>query len=180
MAPFADDVNIPQFSSDLACEAAQIKSATLKNWISRTPSAVLVGDEERIPAGQQRASYRFTLRRVLQLAITAELVRLNIPPREASLFAAGFTDFEDGGSSNSPTRKRGELYRKHYTLMIISAETPHASIENVKAEEVWRVIMRKGIGAPRPTSAIVININEIDARVRMSLGLPILAREGVR
>lgn len=180
MAAILDDVNIPQFSSDLACEAAQIKPSTLKNWISRTPSAVLVGDEERVPTGQQRASYRFTLRRVLQLAITAELVRLNIPPREASLFAAQFTDLEEGNLPSRPTRKMGELYRKHYTLMIISAEAPHAFIENVKADEVWRVIMRKGPGASRPTSAIVINLNEIDARVRMTLGLPILAREGVR
>jgi hypothetical protein len=176
---YIDDVNAPQFPSDLACEAAQIDLATLKNWASRKPSAVLIGDEERVASGEQRSVFRFTLRRVLQLAITAELVKLGLAPREASLHAAQFTDMEDGELPGRQSRRMGELFRRHHTFMLIYPDAAYCAIENIKADEPWRLVVRKGDGAPRNfSSAIILNLNQIDARVRVVVGLPIMAREG--
>lgn len=176
---YVDDVNIPQFPSDVSVEAARIDLATLKNWSSRKPPAVLIGDEERVPAGTMRTTFRFNLRRVLQLAITAELVRLGLSPRASSLHAAQFTDLEYE-LPGRPHRKMGELFRKHYTFMLIYPEAACCAIENIKAEDSWRLIFRKGEGAPRNLSAaIVLNLNQIDSRVRTVLGLPLMSREGV-
>lgn len=170
-----DDPNLPQFASDLACEAASIDLTTLKNWISRKPAIVHLEECERVQAGTKGTSFRFTLRRLLQLAITADLVRMHLPPREASLYAAQFTDVED-----DPSRRMGELFRKHYTFMLIYTGSPHASIVNVKADEMWRLMVRKGAGAPhRFTSAVIVNLNQIDSWVRTVVGLPLTAREGV-
>jgi hypothetical protein len=176
---YVDDVHFPQFPSDLACEAAEIDAATLKNWISRKPTAVMIGNEERIEVGD-RTSFRFTLRRVLQLAITSELVRLGYGPRDASLHAAHFTDIETTTEiPGRPNHRMGELFSKHYTLLIVYS-TNYAEVVNVKADDMWRLVLRSGIGAPqRLTAATIVNLNEIDRRVRTTVGLPLTVRQGV-
>jgi hypothetical protein len=173
---YVDDVNQPQFASDLACEAARIDLATLKNWASRKPSAVFIADNERVSVGE-RTSFLFTLRRVLQLAITAELVGLGISPRNGALLAGFFTDIEE--PEIKPFRQVGELFPKHYTLLVVHSST-HADVVNAKADEMWRVVLKLGRGSPmRPTAAAIVNLNDIDRRVRSTLGLPLKAREGV-
>ena len=171
---YADDVNIPQFPSDIACEAARIDLATLKNWISRKPPAVFVADKERVQSGE-RAFFRFTLRRVLQIAIVAELVALGVGPSDAAWMAAKFSDSENSNQK----RQAGELFRKDFTLLVVTG-AHHSDIVNASADAAWRLlpklsIMRSG----NLSSQIVVNLNQIDARVRIAVGLPVPAREGV-
>jgi hypothetical protein len=171
-----DDAYEPRFSSDAACEAAGIDSATLKNWISRRPSAVVLGAEERRQVGK-RAVYRLSLRRILQLAIMGELVRLGHAPREAAAHAARFT----GGPSEPPGGRDGhqaELFARNFTLLLVYSAA-HADVVNARADDAWRVVMRPGPGMPRQPAVTILNLNDIDRRVRTTLGLPWRAREGV-
>ncbi|UPJ27086.1 hypothetical protein [Bradyrhizobium sp. CW1] len=169
---YLDDLNLPQFPSDAACEAAQINLPTLKNWISRKPPAVFVADDERVQVGE-RTSFRFTLRRVLQIAVVAELVRFRIGPSDAAWMAAEFTDsqkdFED--------RRPGELFKKDFTVLVVSS-SQLSSLVNASAQTSWRLLPKLSLN-PSSSSNIIVNLNHIDMRVRVSLGLPIWAREGV-
>jgi hypothetical protein len=178
-----DDPDLPQFSSADACEAAGLDAATLKNWASRKQRAVHLGDEERVQIGH-KTEFRLTLRRVLQLAVTVELVRIGLSPREAALHAFGFTDIEHPRTQGSRglhllPEKRGVLCRKHYTLLIVYSRA-YAEVVNVKADDVWRLVLRKAAGAPsHVAAAAIVNLNDVDLRVRTALGLPLTAREGV-
>ena len=172
-----DDAHEPRFSSDAACKAAGIDGATLKNWISRRPSAVVLGAGERRQAGK-RTIYRLSLRRVLQLAIMGELVRLGHAPREAASHAARFTDGGTGSLAGRDSRQAGELFPRNFTLLLVSSAT-HADVVNARADDAWRVVMRPGPGMPRQPAITILNLNDIDRRVRTTLGLPMRAREGV-
>jgi hypothetical protein len=172
-----DDAHEPRFSSDAACEAAGIDSATLKNWISRKPSAVAVGPDERRQVGKKTV-YRLSLRRVLQLAIMGELVRLGHAPREAASHAARFTDGDSGPSGGRDSHQPGELFPRNFTLLLVYSAT-HADVVNARADDAWRVVMRPGPGTPRQPAITMLNLNDIDRRVRTTLGLPMRAREGV-
>ena len=172
---YQDDADLPQFSSEAACEAAGIDSATLKNWISRKPSAVTIGEDERVTAGK-KTTYRFSLRRVLQIAITAELVRLGYGPRDASLHAAGFTGPEPEPLPGRTAHPMGELFRKNFTLLLIYPGG-HSEVVNVKADDAWRIVMRAGLGVGRQPAATIVNLNDIDRHVRTTLGLPLTARD---
>jgi hypothetical protein len=169
---YIDDVNLPQFPSDLACEAAGIDLATLKNWISRKEPAVFIAPDERVQIGE-RTSFRFTLRRVLQLAIVAELGSFGIGPSDAAWMAAEFTDSEN----NIQDRRVGELFRKGYTVLVISG-SHLCSLVNATAETSWRLLPKLSL-VPSGSSNIIVNLNQIDMRVRVTVGLPIWAREGV-
>jgi hypothetical protein len=166
---YKDDVNLPQFPSDLSCEAAMIDAATLKNWSSRKPPAVFVARNERVKVGD-RSFFKFSFRRVMQLAITAELVQFNIPPREAAWMAAEFSDSEN---STSP-RGAGELFAKNYTLLFVVGT--EAALINVPRSTPWFALSSFSPWQ-KPAAQIVLNINEIDGRVRMVLGIPVHDRE---
>jgi hypothetical protein len=178
---FVDDPDLPQFPSAISCEAARLDADTLKNWASRKPPAVHIGEEERVQIGD-KTEYRLTLRRVLQLAITVELVALGFSPREAALHAFNFTDMEASpGAKGKPTLlplKRGVLFRKDYTLLIVYSRS-YAEVVNVKADKTWRLVLRSSAFPAHVTSAAIVNLNNVDRRVRTTLGLDLTAREGV-
>lgn len=171
---YVDDIHLPQFPSDLTCEAAGLDAGTLKNWISRKPPAVFLANNERVEAGD-RTFFRFSYRRVMQIAITVELVRnYKIPPREAAMIAAEFSDAENSASS----RKAGELFKENFTLLVVLAG--HASIVNARDDEIWRAIPRLSLmRLAINNSHLVVNVNAIDWQVRSVLGIPWTARKGV-
>ena len=164
---YKDDLHLPQFPSDLTCEAARIDAATLKNWSSRKPPAVFIAPNERVTVGT-RSFFNFSYRRVMQLALTAELVALQIPPREAAFMAAKFTDGDDIG------REAGDLFKKNYTLLYVVGH--EACLINVPRNTPW--VSLAGFSPwQKPASQIVLNINEIDGHVRQTLGIPVHERE---
>jgi hypothetical protein len=171
---YVDDVNYPQFSSDLACKAAGVDMATLKNWISRKPPAVHIGAEERTTAGT-RAHYNFNLRRILQLAITAQLVQLGLAPREASMHALQFTDVSP---QRPPIRAMGELFQEDYTFLVIH-DTQPGMVTNFKIDETWQTMMHERRGRFLSPKSILLNLNVVDTGVRTAVGLPIAKRPGI-
>jgi hypothetical protein len=172
---YADDLNLPQFSSDLACEAAGIDAATLKKWISRKPPAVFLLRNERRKVGN-RTFLSFSLRRVLQIAIIAELVDIGLSPMDAAFSAAAFTDSEDSIHGRRP----GALFSQDNTLLLIRSKVD-AEVVNESSALSWRQILRSKSGSPpAPPKGVLLDLNSIDRRVRTVLGLPLTARPGAR
>ncbi len=157
------------YTSRQACEAAGIDSATLKNWVSRKPPAVLLTAAERVKFSQ-RSRFEFSYQRVMQIAITAELVRLGFQPRHAGILAAGYTDMAAGPLPGRPDRQPGELFPAPYLTLL--AVYPGADLSDVfcmKPDGSWSQIFTGGLSRPAKTAAVVVVVNEIDRRVRASL-----------
>ena len=74
-----------------AAAAAGLSMPVLKAWVSREPVVIRFGPHDRQPLGKGSARV-FTLRRVLCLAFTAELVRLGLKPSSAGAVAYAYTD----------------------------------------------------------------------------------------
>ena len=189
---YIGDVDAPQFFTADACRAAGIDPATLKNWITRTPSAILLSQEdklkfqeagapieteprERMAAGSGR-SHLFTFRRVMQIALTAELVALGFPPRKAGMVAVGFTDVGHGGAGyvgdGEPIRiKRlpGELYPDGWTILVAESDRETGRTVNVHHNTLLTELLFTS--ARPPSTLVIVNVNAVDRRVRAALGL---------
>jgi hypothetical protein len=168
------DLDAPQFSSAEACSAAGIDIDTFKNWILRDSSPILLKESER-----RGGSARLTLsyRRVLQIALTAELVRLSIPPKRAAAWALGFTDVGDtyGGSPDeiaegaASARLPGALYPEGLTLLVAHPYEEASRCINVgRRAEITDILFGFGRGN---ASAVLVNVNAVDRRVRAALDL---------
>src|SRR4051812_9122842 len=98
-------------------EEKALDRKTLDNWIER--GAVLLSDDDRREAGE-RKRYTFTFDRTVQIAVTAELVKLGVQPRRAGLAASAFTDMSGGVRSEFP-RKPGQLFQGAETFLVLPA-----------------------------------------------------------
>ncbi len=100
------------FGYSQVCEAAGIPHSTLRNWVSSDPPAVLMKAEDRAMVGRGHA-LTFTFRRVVAIAITAELVRLGWRPRQAAI-AAEMVPYEELEKHNmvAPADDTGVPFRR--------------------------------------------------------------------
>lgn len=188
---YVNDPDVPQIFSADACKAAGTDPATLKNWISRTPSAILMSDDdraafagqteltdtgsskERVSAGSGR-SHLFTYRRVMQIALVQELVDMGFPPRRAGMIAAGFTDVGDGGGgfvgdTVEIGRMPGELYKSGLTFLIAAKgrEIGHVLQVTMKTPMVEALFH----GGHDRTSAAIVDVTKVHAKVTAGLGV---------
>jgi len=85
----ADRLGIKQFYIGEAAQAAGIDTNTCRSWLKR--GSIVLSDEDRAAAGAGRPQL-LSLRRVLQIAITAELVKLGMSVKDAADAAIPFTD----------------------------------------------------------------------------------------
>jgi hypothetical protein len=90
-APGMIDLDAPRFTISDASAAAGIGPATLKSWLSREPAIILLRKSDQ-PAIDLGDGHLLTLRRVFQIALTAELMRLGVAAQRAGNLAALFTD----------------------------------------------------------------------------------------
>jgi hypothetical protein len=114
-----------RYGGAAACYATLIDRKTLDNWIER--EAVLLSDDDRREAGE-RKRYTFLFDRIVQIALAAELVKLGVQPRRASLAAAAFTDMSGGITPGFPRRLPGQLFQGAHTFLILSAEEEFAKV----------------------------------------------------
>lgn len=169
------DIHEKRFSSADACKAAGITQATLKNWLSRQPGPILLTKEEREEAGS-RTRFLLPYLRVLQIALTAELKRLGFALRAAGILASGFTDVGDTPSAWSvdeiPTsRLPGHLYPTGATLLIAYSNETVSFIVNAGHKTSWKELFEQG--GYHQHAAVVVNVNTVDTRVRLALGVPL-------
>lgn len=157
----------PQFSSAQVCAVAGIDTDTLKNWVSREkPRVVFLSGAERKKIGG-RTTIEYSFARVMQITITAELVRLGLPPRRAALLAGSFTDLEDGPLPGRPDRGRCELFKTGKTLMVALVGNDCAQIVNFRDGMAWSEL-ENSVGFDF-LSAVILDLTKIDSRVRAAL-----------
>lgn len=152
-----------RYGSAAVCAAARIDAKTINNWLSRKPSVVLLSDDERREAGE-RKRFSFDFRRVMQIALTAELVALGFLPRRAAECAAKFTDM----SSDMKVRKPGDLFKDATTYLVIPREGEAPRVVPGKEDTTIDTLLNPEYGAPM-SAAVVIRVDDIYARVRASL-----------
>lgn len=191
---YVPDIGVAQFFSGDACKAAGIDGATLKNWMTREPPALLVSEEDRAKfreqgfdiggaiserlAGGSGRSHLFTYRRVMQMALVAEMVALGLSPRRAGTLALGFSDVGEavaywgGGPAPEIPRWPGELFPEGRTVLVAYPGDDHSQVINVPAgKPTYSVLEALRVGTRRSGSAIIVDVNVVDDRVRASLGL---------
>lgn len=182
---YIEAYDVPQFFSTDVCKAASVDIATLKNWISRSDSVILMDDEDRasflatIPESEERRStielrsyerkasgsgrpHLFTFRRLMQIALTAKLVAHGILPSRAGSIAAGFTDlgesaelWRDNQRSAAP-RLPGQLYKDGMTILVY--RPPHHVGKVVRISTVTPAIeVLVNPGGNGGTTALIVN-----------------------
>lgn len=169
---YRNDLDLPQFFTAETCKAANVSADILKSWISRDPPAILLTKEDR-PAGGSGRPHLFSLRRVLQIAITGELVGLGFGPRQAGLIALSFTDVGDGASDPSERpRGPGEVYPDGLTILIARRGQSSGVVRKVTLKTPWFDLMIAGAHIAA-SSIAVVDVSSINRRVREALGLPL-------
>lgn len=167
--PYLDDPEIPQISSADACRAAGIDAATLKNWLSRSPAVLPLAITERVPAGA-RTVFLFPMRRVYQLAIIAELVRMGLTPKVAAAHATRFTD-SGGTSYGGHTRLPGRLFESAETFLVASTTNDSARVVAISPDTHLTKVLADL--SPASSGAFFLNLGHVYYRVRSELGLPL-------
>lgn len=174
---------VARFTSAEVCKAARISAETLKNWVSRKPAIVLLNEKDQA-GGTRGVPNFFSLNRVLQIAIMADLVRLGWNVRPAAWAAIAFTDIGEtvGGWVGDPPpalgRMPGQLFADGETLLIArppasGQERPFAEVVNVAPTTSWADIKQQfAADIFGPNGATVLSLSDIMFRVRMALGLP--------
>ncbi|CAA2138748.1 hypothetical protein [Methylobacterium bullatum] len=165
----SDAATSARFGSSITCYAAGIDRKTLNNWLSRQPAVVLLTDEERREAGE-RNRFSFDRNRVVQIALTAELVRLGVQPRRSAMCAATFTDAAEGPGAHPrfAPRMPGELFKNAYTFLVVPPGDVAPKVVPVSAETTVIELMHPEYGLPFST-AIVVKVDDVVERVRAAL-----------
>jgi hypothetical protein len=85
----------PRFLLGDVAAAAGMSETVLKAWLSRDPKVIPLGPYDK-PARGKGSAREFTLRRIISVALVAELVRLGISPGRAGPWAHALTDLNLG------------------------------------------------------------------------------------
>lgn len=158
---YQEKLNKPQISSARASEAADIDMVTLKSWLSREPATILLDRNERSPG--ERPTFALQVSTVYQIAIVAALVKLGIPPRQASHWAWHFTEVDD----NDTGRPSCLLFKKDFTYLAGDRRMDKPSILNVtKKMSAFQLLALTDSGDP----VVLLNLNGIIERVNRALG----------
>jgi hypothetical protein len=171
-APGMIDIDRACFTAFDACAAASIKPSALRDWFNREPAIILLRKNDRQTAGLDRAPL-LTLRRVYQIALTAELIRLGVMAQRAANLAAMFTDLDGGekpakgrSHANDAIREAGRLFPSGGTFLVANKDGMHgpiiaAVINGMAAERLGR----------HHASAVVVDVEALVHRVLLSLRL---------
>ncbi|MDB5451439.1 MAG: hypothetical protein JWO33_17 [Caulobacteraceae bacterium] len=155
----------PMYLIGQAADAAGIPVVTLKNWLNPARGVVLPGGG----GGAKGAPRLFSLLRIYQIAITAELVRLGQDPSASAKAALKFSD--TGAGSGKAKRRPGQLFEDGDTYLCV---TPGGAARVVKVPSdltVRELVSELTAGNPS-RGLIMLNLESIVLSVRHSLGLP--------
>jgi hypothetical protein len=169
-SPSMIDLDAARFATSDACIAADIGLATLKSWLSCEPAIIMLRKRDQ-PAIGLGPSHLLTLRRVFQIALTAELMRLGVTAQRAGNLAALFTD--QGGERpaawpDNPDhvyRLPGHLFASGSTVLVANQGRFGPIISTVANTPLAEIVMRHN------ASVIVVDIVEMVHRVLAMLGL---------
>ncbi|MBI0432981.1 hypothetical protein [Roseomonas sp. KE0001] len=164
--------HIERYSSAVACVAAGISTDKLKSW-SNGPSAALLIPEDDMDRRGRGIPLLLSFRRVVHIALTAQLVRHGLRPVDAAAAAAKFTDFGDpfhdaGNGVFIGKRLPGQLYQEGRTLLVVmpshSATDSKVRLRNIKASDGATRLL-----ALLSPSATIVDVSSVVAHVRTVL-----------
>lgn len=166
--------DIPLFTMSTVAKAADVAPANLRAWFQRRHVSLNEGDTKRHING---AANKFTLRSVLMLAVTAELVRQGSLPKPASNAATHWmTQGVLQGQSGAPERREGGgLFPSPYmTYLVAGADLTNSDDDDCPCRiigidpdspnahnELFGALFARG-----RASAKIVLLNLIDRRVR--------------
>jgi hypothetical protein len=104
LAQIQSFLDVPQFLLGDAAYTAGLSPTVLKAWLSRTPHIIELGETDTKPIGKGSARI-FTLRRIVNISVTAELVRLGVTPKMAGTIGFEITDIMGRPTELSPNLK---------------------------------------------------------------------------
>jgi len=177
--------NVPLFTMATVARAADVPPATVRAWFQRGHVSLNEGDSKAHTKG---APNRFTLRSVLMLAATAELVRLGTTP--ATAFVASEHWMIHGvlkGQYGAPARREGGGLFPHpfKTYLVIGADGVERTPNQWPCEIVaidphsptahsafFNALFFRGRG-----SAKIVLLNMLDRRVRQVCYETILGKD---
>ena len=154
------ELDTPRYLLGDAAAAANISASVLKAWVSRDPKIIRLGfyDQEGRGKGTPRL---FTLRRVISISMTAELVALGITPSKAGELALNFTDVEhDEGRFVELTEPTFLIVEPKSTALIL------ATSAKITFGQVLEKTLQSG---EKPASFAVLSGDAIKQRVKMRL-----------
>jgi hypothetical protein len=155
------EFDTPRYVLGDAAAAAGISTSLLKAWITREPIVVPLGDYDL--AGRGKGTPRlFTLRRVISIAITAEMVALGINPSRAGNLAFGFTDYE---------HEEGRYVELESPTYLIVEPKSTAIILAIDPKSTFDQVLKKTIpsSGEKPASFAVISGGAVKQRVMARL-----------
>ena len=159
------------FTAEQTARAAGTTSGALRAWLQR--GAILPGDGDKPANGSGYYNF-FTLNRVVQVALTVELVMFGLPTRIAGTLAASFTDLAEPSympDTGGETRLPGALYATGRTVLI-AHEGQHDVARVVRVTSDTPAMLLFSIpGGPRATVACMVDVNAVVSRVRAALGV---------
>jgi hypothetical protein len=163
--PHMDD---PKYLLGDAAMAAGITTTLLKSWLSREPRVIHFGPYDH--EGRGKGSTRlFTLRRILSVAIAAELVQLGVTASRAGHLAFIFTDtqFPELGHGNAETS--GTM--NEHALLVVYPDTEIFNFVPAGSDQSLRsMLARSGRPFTGPASSfVVVSYGAIADRVNAKL-----------
>src|SRR5437763_1829609 len=183
----------PSFSAAEVAQAAEVQIETLRSWIKRGEIMLVKEESEDLRHPGTGRSRRFSLRRVLHIALMARLLRATrLTPACASRVALQWSDIggdADGGAmavweggkiDESKIRDPGHLFSTGRTLFVVwhgltdeDDDLPEADAVQVVGNDksidyVFGLRVRRTRTAE---SVTIIDLNELDLQVRARLGV---------
>jgi hypothetical protein len=155
------ELDTPRYLLGDAAAGANVSASTLKAWVSRDPKIIQLGfyDQEGRGKGTPRL---FTLRRVISIAVAAELVTLGINPSRAGDLALAFTDYKhEEGRYIELTKPTFLIVEPNSTALILAHSAKHTF-----GEVLNKTVPSSG---EKPASFAVISGDAIKQRVKMRL-----------
>jgi hypothetical protein len=153
------ELDAPRYLLGDAAAAAGISVNTLKAWVSRDPKIIPLGfyDQEGRGKGTPRL---FTLRRVIAIAVTAELTTLGINPSRAGDLALAFTDY-------THEEIAGRIIELDRPTFIVVEPHSMALILETSAKTTFAQILNKPVpsSGERPASFAVVSGDALKQRV---------------
>jgi len=151
-------LDTPRFLLGDAAAAADLTPGLIKVWVSRGIIRLGFYDREGRGAGSR---HQFTLRRVICIAMTAELVALGISPAKAGELALNYTDVEHDEGRYVELAGPTYLIVEPHSEALILATTGKTTFD--------QVLNKRLPSGERPASFAVISGDTIKQRVTSRL-----------
>jgi hypothetical protein len=170
-APSMIDLDASCFTTSDACIAAAIGPTTLKSWLDCEPAIILLRENDQA-ASDTGHEHLLTLRRVYQIALTAELMRLGVAAQRAGNLAALFTD--QGGEKPADCVATLTVCFAGRDTCLRAAAVLVANKDDSRFGPIISAVTNVPLMADfrqHNTSAIVVEVDEVVDRALAALGL---------